>query len=145
MKIFFLILLLIGGFIYHNETTPWTKERKNKEIAKAIKENKRTILKGATSSPNISDAKVYHDKKNCGMVLKIKLVDMSHLDQAQIHKMAKSLKPIMVDMLEKQNDRDSNALKYILKKGVYIGYKWYYANGKPLIAFKISDEDIHKS
>ena len=136
-----ILLLLLFGLSACREEAKWSSERKNKEIAIMVKEFK-SEFKTIKADPNIADAKVLHDKKKHGLIIKIKLSWIFNVDKSLKATIKKSIEEETIKEMKNGSMVERYALKRLLKKGIYLQYKYYFPDGSLLTAFNLKQEHL---
>ena len=138
MKNFLIIGFLISGYVIYTKKSAGTPANKNKEISQTIDKHFSDSLSKLKSKPNISDVKVSHDKKKNGIVIKVKLKSQPH---HHVKLNAKCSKSILLKDLGNKYELKRDLLK-LLQSGVYIRYRFYYADGSMRSSFDFNESDF---
>lgn len=144
MKLIMMIALIGGAAYLYNQNSTWTPERKNREIERAMKQEFNTVIRDAKKHPGIKDATIKHDKKGCGIVVYVKMREVRNVSEAHLVEAGKQMKSLFIYAIKNAEDKDTEALRYVIRKGIYVMYRFYLSNGRLIASFKITERHIRK-
>ena len=143
MKFLSLLFAIGVGIYFFDQSGPWTKEKKNSEIAYSMKKYAKKAIQELKREPYIADANIKHDKKNCGLIFYVKMADIQQkLSKFQISQLRIQLQADAYSFIRQKNDPEIEELRSIIKKGIYVMYRYYLNNGKVFATVKLTKKNI---